>query len=426
MGTQFTAAYAEIVDGLASLKFSTDKDWQALVVRGRKFAGPDGFELGQASLVDDLRQKLVKADAHGTNEAVSLFRGAGETLSGTGAGALIDADLAKRLGALKSLRHTYLLKHFGAHKVWCMSLPTSFVDWPHEALKGGLGGATAKLVDRSERFTPEQRKQLSNASQEGLKWVHKAMIATADPNTEKNFARITRWFTDASSKQADVMASAAILNAGLKKLAAKLKSGRLIYTDSVSERGTAENAGTEAFVWGDALDVVYIEEEFFGKRNTLTGLTNWTRIVIHELTHRELKTKDHVAGLATCLGCTVAAAPTQHKENIMNGKSGSRIPAPRVAPVTAGGVRYEQVGNALLAGFEQMGGYLAAYDDATGKQLWTLKVYDNVRKPEREGDVQDVFFKTMTLQPDGTLLIENERGARFMVDPVARTSNPER
>jgi hypothetical protein len=108
----------------------------------------------------------------------------------------------------------------------------------------------------------------------------------------------------------------------------------------------------------------------------------------------------------------------------MTGKSGSRIPAPRVPAVQSGGVRYEQVANGLLAGFEQMGGYLAAYDDASGTQLWTLKVYENARNPEREGDVQDIFFKRMTLQADGTLLIENERGGRFVVDPVARTSVP--
>lgn len=103
-------------------------------------------------------------------------------------------------------------------------------------------------------------------------------------------------------------------------------------------------------------------------------------------------------------------------------KSGSRIPSPAVAAVKAGGVRYEQVSNGLLAGFDQMGGYLAAYDDASGRQLWTLKVYDNQRSPDREGDVQDVFFKSMSVRPDGTLLIENERGARYVVDPTARTS----
>lgn len=105
-------------------------------------------------------------------------------------------------------------------------------------------------------------------------------------------------------------------------------------------------------------------------------------------------------------------------------RSLSRIPAPRVAPVVHGTVRYEQVENGLLAGQDQMGGYLAAIDERSGERLWLLKVYDNRRQGGREGDAQDVFFKTMTLQADGTLLIENERGARFVVDPATRTIHP--
>lgn len=104
-------------------------------------------------------------------------------------------------------------------------------------------------------------------------------------------------------------------------------------------------------------------------------------------------------------------------------KSGSRIPAPAVTPVTNAGVRFEQIKNGLLAGFDQMGGYLAVYDESSGAKIWTLKVYDNQRVPGKEGDVQDVFFKSMKLQPDGKLLIENERGARFIVDPTTRSSS---
>ena len=106
------------------------------------------------------------------------------------------------------------------------------------------------------------------------------------------------------------------------------------------------------------------------------------------------------------------------------GKSSSRIPGPTVPPVTIGKVRYEQVRNGLLEGFDQMGGYLAAFDVESGKQLWTLKVYDNKRRPDKEGDAQDVFFKSMTAQPAGKLLIENERGGRFVVDPASRSSTP--
>jgi len=102
----------------------------------------------------------------------------------------------------------------------------------------------------------------------------------------------------------------------------------------------------------------------------------------------------------------------------------SRIPAPQVAPIEIDGVRYEQVRNGLLAGLDQMGGWLAAVEVASGKQLWVLKVYDNRRDPTLEGDAQDVFFRSMTRQADGSLLIENERRGRFVVDPAARTVSP--
>ncbi|MCY4756715.1 hypothetical protein [Pelomonas aquatica] len=129
-----------------------------------------------------------------------------------------------------------------------------------------------------------------------------------------------------------------------------------------------------------------------------------------------------MAVLAAISGCANGAPPTQIQEHNAMQKSGSRIPAPAVPPVSTGGVRYERVKNGLTAGFDQMGGYLAAYDEASGRQLWTLKVYDNQRVSGKEGDVQDVFFKSMALQADGTLLIENERRARFVVDLKARTS----
>jgi hypothetical protein len=293
MASKFTAAYAEIVDGLSSRAFATEGDWPKLVARARKLVNADGFNAGEASLVGDLRKKLARDEAKGAGEAAGLFTASGDAPSLDGASTLIDPALAKRLGALKTLRHTYFLKRFGGHKVWCVDIPSSFTDWPHEALIGERGQAATKLNDRDERFAEDRRKDLGNASQEAMKWVHKAMIVSGNPKSSKNAARITRWFADDASKDEDMLAAASTLNAGLKKIAAKLKSGHLIYTDSVSERGTTENDGVEAFVWGDKLDVVYIEKEFFGKRNTLTGLTNWARIVVHELTHREIKTKDH-------------------------------------------------------------------------------------------------------------------------------------
>ncbi len=98
--------------------------------------------------------------------------------------------------------------------------------------------------------------------------------------------------------------------------------------------------------------------------------------------------------------------------------SASRLPPPDVAAVTLGGLRYAQVaGKVSTEG--QVGGILAAYD-AGGTLLWTLKVYDNVRRDDLEGDVQDVFFRSMTAEPDGQLRIVNEAGKAFLVDVKTR------
>lgn len=128
------------------------------------------------------------------------------------------------------------------------------------------------------------------------------------------------------------------------------------------------------------------------------------------------------AALAAALLVSAAAASCGglQKDPTMTHKpdpSASRAPPPRVPPVFIAGVRYAQVaGDPDTDG--QAGGFLAAYD-AANRELWRLKVYDNKRRPGLEGDVQDVWFRSMRAER-GRLLIENERGERFEVDPAAR------
>ena len=96
----------------------------------------------------------------------------------------------------------------------------------------------------------------------------------------------------------------------------------------------------------------------------------------------------------------------------------SRLPPPKVEPVTINGVRYSQVaGKESVDG--QVGGLLGAYNPK-GELLWTLKIYENRRDSRLEGDVQDVFFRSMSVDPDGRLRIVNERGDTYLVDVTTR------
>jgi len=119
--------------------------------------------------------------------------------------------------------------------------------------------------------------------------------------------------------------------------------------------------------------------------------------------------------LAVATGCGASGKELSMTRSPKTGAS--RVPPPRVPPVFIAGMRYAQVpGDMETDG--QVGGILAAFD-ASSRELWRLKVYDNPRRPELEGDVQDVWFRTLRAE-GGKLLIENERGERFEVDPVAR------
>ena len=87
-----------------------------------------------------------------------------------------------------------------------------------------------------------------------------------------------------------------------------------------------------------------------------------------------------------------------------------------VPPVTSRGIRYQTVSGARARGFKQDGGVIAAVDAASGKELWTLVVYDTDYDAHEETDVQEVYIVRMTLNgASDSLLIENERRKRFSV-----------
>lgn len=128
----------------------------------------------------------------------------------------------------------------------------------------------------------------------------------------------------------------------------------------------------------------------------------------------------HAALIAALLACAAACGGTSAKEKTMSSKpepSASRAPPRRVPPVVIDGVRYTPVAGDIDRD-GQIGGILGAFD-ASNRELWRLRVYENVRVPGLEGDVQDVFFRSMRAD-DRKLVIENEVGARYEVDTATR------
>lgn len=102
-----------------------------------------------------------------------------------------------------------------------------------------------------------------------------------------------------------------------------------------------------------------------------------------------------------------------------------RVGPPDVAPVVLGNIRYEVIHWGRERGLGQNGGYVAAVDIASSKELWVAKIYDIDYKPRLETDVQDVFIRSMTASPDAhSLQITNENNQRFVLDLSTHSAHP--
>lgn len=105
------------------------------------------------------------------------------------------------------------------------------------------------------------------------------------------------------------------------------------------------------------------------------------------------------------------------------GPAGKRVGPPDVPPVTIGELRFDVIHFGKTRGLGQNGGYLAATELATGKEIFVLKVYDVTYEEGLEEDVQDIFIEEMRAQGD-QLLVVDEDGGRYLVDPSTRSSRP--
>ncbi len=291
----YSTRHAATIETLKNADFPASGDWKTVIDEARLLVVTDGFNVEKYKACESIRKRVSAAKQKNVKPAATMLTAAGVTSLPSQGSKSIPAGVAKRVAALETLRHLWLLKKSGSHKLWVLSLPDSYRDWPEADLAGkDYDGIGARLNDASSHFSVDDRKHLSQATQHGLKWVHKALLVSASPDKAKNMTIIKRWFADANSTDQDMKNAAATLNAGLKKIAACIKSSFVLIADMPLDRSNPATANVNAFVFSsEKIDIIYVEPAFFSNRDMFKDLKNWTRIVVHELSHRTVKTKDH-------------------------------------------------------------------------------------------------------------------------------------
>ena len=313
---KFRSEYDAAREALASAD-AFEPGWQPVVAELGKLMGLDGFDVARADALDELRRRVTHGtDASRVDEADGLLR----AVAPAGAGSLVPEDVRQRAAALKLLRHVHLESRSGSRGVWIVALPVEFTNWPSQQFADGaanLAGVRQLLAGRREHFDAAQRRWLGAATQQGLAWCQRAAIVLADARRARAGASaaagradaradaralVRRWFAETGMSEAALDKLIATLTRGFKEIVASLNRGRFVITDWVPFRAAtntdeAEFLRTEAFAFrsrSEGMDVVYVEGAFFKDMagNVLRGQENWTRILVHELSHLVCGTHD--------------------------------------------------------------------------------------------------------------------------------------
>lgn len=304
---KFKWQYDFAKDKVASADGYSD-EWKTTIQKLQRLLGAEGFSTGDAAALDEVRNKSVKVG----NKAVSPDEGfLAAVKAGGNAGPAIGDDAKMRASVLKFLSHVYLVNVSGNRTMWVHSAPKVFQHW--ESVHMNSWASTTQevrtlLKDNREQFSERDKQSLANSAKESIAWCQKtnAVLAQAGSRDANTAARamtiVRRWFADPATTPADLTQYVATLSRGFKGITAMLNKGSLILTDWLPIRGaTAADEvsflNAEAFTFAsraEGLDVVYIEKNFLvdNPGNVLRGSRNWTRILVHELTHLVAGTVD--------------------------------------------------------------------------------------------------------------------------------------
>ena len=91
-------------------------------------------------------------------------------------------------------------------------------------------------------------------------------------------------------------------------------------------------------------------------------------------------------------------------------------PAKRAAPKPVAAVIADAI---EYSAPPELMGFVVATNTRSRKELWRERIYKVTVNPALEGDVQDVFITSLVIER-GALIITNERGESYSLDPATR------
>jgi hypothetical protein len=288
----FTEAYEKGIGLLKSKCF--DPRWARLETRLKALMGHHGPNDGEAEVLNDIRQKLEDsgdgADDSGyavAEEMLDLCREA-------------DRGYQERAAFLEMLRHFYLVRLTHNHRVWILDGTLKFHRWIFDEFDGQTRHELKRLLAHEPflAFGSDDRQMFAEALQRARKWSMDIVADLGHPDQD-TLDVVRRWFHSGHTSDVRVKATARTLLDGFKRIAALCNSTQIIFSDDPPNRARHKDGSLwDAAVYPtEKMPVIYLypgylknaRKNIFGRypKMWFAALT-----LIHELSHRLMKTKD--------------------------------------------------------------------------------------------------------------------------------------
>lgn len=299
---RFTAAYDRARAALKGDNLAADqRKWlEGACAVTSVFSEPDGPRRADGPKLDAFRATVKTGKGPFSGEGPVICAMAGVDPDGGAVLARADSDL---LAALKMLRHFYLVREAGAQSVWVYAQPYQYHAWVFDEIEGQTAkSARAKLGKRKEVYSKADRRNMGDGVNQSLAWCQKCVHRLSNPDDEVREV-VRTWFAPGPAAMDGAINT---LKDGFKKISDVLRSNKLVFSDEPVNRNTGDrilfqrHARSEwndfAFVdgGGERLDVVYVQNAALKAWGSQSKAWIATVTIIHELSHRILKTDDVV------------------------------------------------------------------------------------------------------------------------------------
>jgi hypothetical protein len=264
-----------------------------------KLFGADGLDAAEAAQLAKLRftldtaKKALVTGGKGSEEASAdaIIAASGDS-----------SGKPDRAATLKMLSHLYHTKSVGGQAIWVYSPPKIYTKWIFDEVAGATDQALKAVLRKpaDEVYSPSQRELMSDALQTARKVCLDAVVKLSSPNTA-TVAVIRRYFGNAASTDQELATVAETLRGGYQKIANACSATSVVISD---EPGDRCGGGWKdwAFIYtAEAMSVIYLQGAWVSKADEATPsnqapLFRCARTVIHELSHKQLRTEDVVYG----------------------------------------------------------------------------------------------------------------------------------